>query len=121
MDEFADYEQDLFGTESSSAMIGEEGANAAMEAYLNQGWWERGKLIRASPFSAKFRWMGVFSLLAIVVVFFASQLISNSESRWNFIFCFGIPPFILLQMSLALGFGITGGGSDGGDGGSGGG
>tara|TARA_Y100001954_G_scaffold77046_2_gene84618 strand:+ start:5663 stop:5860 length:198 start_codon:yes stop_codon:yes gene_type:complete len=65
--------------------------------------------------------MGFFSLLAIIVVFFASQFISDAESRWDFVFCFGIIPFILLQMSLPLGFGIMGGGSDGGDGGSGGG
>ena len=121
MDEFEDLERELFGTESSSATIDEKSAHAAMEAYLNQGWWEKGKLIRASPLSAKFRWMGFFSLLAIIVVFFASQFISDAESRWDFVFCFGIIPFILLQMSLPLGFGIMGGGSDGGDGGSGGG
>ena len=121
MDEFEDLEREFFGDESSSAIIDEQDAELAMKEYLNQGWWERGKLIRASPDCAKFRWMGVFSLLAIVVILFASQQFSDKDSKMNFIFCSGIIPFILLQLSLPLGFGIMGGGSDGGDGGSGGG
>ncbi len=121
MDEFAELEQELLGTESSSAIFDEQDAKVAMKEYLDQGWWERGKLIRAAPDCAKFRWMGFFSLLAIIVILFVSQQISDKESKMNFIFCSGIIPFLLLQLSLPLGFGITSGWSDGGDGGSGGG
>lgn len=121
MDEFADLEQELLGTKSSSAIIGKQDAKVAKKEYQDQGWWERGKLIRAAPDCAKFRWMGIFSLLAIIYILYLSQQISDKESKTTFIFCSGIIPFLLLQLSLPLGFGITGGYSDGGDGGSGGG
>tara|TARA_B100000073_G_scaffold206563_1_gene171394 strand:- start:224 stop:487 length:264 start_codon:yes stop_codon:yes gene_type:complete len=87
---------------------------------MDEGWWESGKLIRAAPETAKFRWMGVFSLLVIVTILFVSQLISEKEDKLFFIFCCGIIPFNLLLISLPTGFGISlGGPSEGGGGGGG--
>ena len=81
--------------------------------------WSTGRIIRASPQTAKFRWMGIISLLLIVFIVYLFLPIEG-EDDWFFLFCSVICPAQLVLLSLPLGFGISLG-TSGGDGGSGGG